>query len=381
MLSYVFIFEPKPEVAKKIKPLLEHRFGVREFQNLVTLEEGLLHEDAKQALLIINWDRFSKPLEYLQKIRVWQRLIPIVVVSAKQVHDTCIAILREQVFCYLPKALLPTKLEKILTDIEDDYDMMTLRNMYYLSIRKRKFVFNKTVRYQEFQMAAQSLHHRPTNTQDSPFFETIFALPKPHLWILCRDVSRVSRINAEDDRYTLTHVSTYAMIPFLPETDSPDLLLVDIADISSEQLSMLGRKFPKSALVAWTASQDMSLTVACFQIGIFEWISTKESDVVLNQKIEEALHMKWEMESGGDIALYTRQFLFAAHCRYAFQQKKPVFWSDWFLFFKRGFPESTKKKAANRPIPLEKFLSLGISGLSTFDPTPEEYDSIFETQV
>jgi CheY-like chemotaxis protein len=382
MMSHLFVFEPKPDFVPKILPLWEHHFVVHEVDSFEAMETALLSLDSGSAVILFNWDKWANPLVYLQKIRVWHRLIPIVIVSARMSYLTCLEALREQVYACLPRPLNLSTVEALLDHVFDNYDMLSLRNMYYLSIRKRKFVFNKTLRYQEFQILARHLATRDAYVYPS-VSESVFALPLPLLLIVDTDTNTRNEIASFTDRYAVVIAET-AEDALVLAAKHPEisLVLIDVALPGADEkifLEALSAALPKAATLVWTASQRKDVAVMCFQVGVFEYMSKSDSAVSLASTLDTLLQMKWEMDAGGDIALYTRQFLFAAHCRYAFQQEKPVFWSDWHLFFKRTFPEHAAQTATDTPIPYGVFEQLGLEGLSLLTPDPDAYPDIFGT--
>jgi len=380
MLSHIFVFEPKPDLARKLLPEWEHYYGVHEISYFEAMEAALLSRDSGSAVILFNWDKWTNPLLYLQKIRVWHRLIPIVIVSTRISHQLCLAALREQVYTCLPRPLGMSALEGVLTHIFDHYDMLSVRNMYYLSIRKRKFVFNKTLRYQEFQILARQMADRDPYVYPS-FSESVFALPLPRLLIVDTDPNTQMEIPTFADRYDVITAETADSALLLAEK-FPDTALVildiDMPGIGEKAfLEALSSALPKAATLVWTASQRKDLAILCFQVGVFDYMSKMDMSVSISSKIETLLQMKWEMDAGGDIALYTRQFLFAAHCRYAFQQGKPVFWSDWHLFFKRTFPENGFQTVMDTPISYDVLNQLGVCGLSLLEPDSSVYPDTF----
>jgi DNA-binding NtrC family response regulator len=376
MMSHLFIFEPKPDISRKLTPVWEHRFTIHEIDLFPAMEAALLSRDAGSAVIIFNWDKWAKPLAYLQKIRIWHRLIPIVVVSSRMSTQLCLEALREQLYTCLPKPLMIADLGAVLDCIFDDYDMVSLRNMYYLSIRKRKFVFNKTMRYQDFQVLARALDQRETFVPPV-VSDVLFALPKPVILVLDRDVQVLSELTSYEDRYTVLVAET-ADEALLCAAAHPDIALV-VIDVALpgmlDALISVTMALPKAGVLVWTDSQDRELAITSFQVGVFDYVYKSEAASPLCDDIDRLLQMKWEMDAGGDIALYTRQFLFAAHCRYAFQQRKPVYWSDWYLFFHQKFPEKGFQTAPDTPIPNDIFETLGIAQLSVLAPTA--YPEVF----
>ena len=376
MMSHLFVFEPKPEFARKLASVWEHHFVIHDVAYFEAMETMLLSSHAGSAVILFNWDKWPNPLVYLQKMRIWHRLIPIVIVSNKLSHAMCLSVLREQVYTCLPRPLNIADLGAVLDQIFDDYEMISLRNMYYLSIRKRKFVFNKTMRYQEFQILAQQLNDRAlVPSYVAP--EHVFELPTPVILVIASD--HAAEILAQESVYTVLVAKTPEQAFLLSDRQDIALVVMDVllgVDVALF-LKELTETFPKVGVLVWTASQDKGVATACFQVGVFDCLSKLDSDVSLLSKIETLLHMRWEMDASGDIALYTRQFLFAAHCRYAFHQGRPVFWSDWYLFFKRRFPENGFRTATDTPIPYDVFEQLGISGLSVLNPDPVAYPDIF----
>ncbi len=376
MMSHLFVFEPKPEFARKLASVWEHHFVIHDVAYFEAMETMLLSSHAGSAVILFNWDKWPNPLVYLQKMRVWHRLIPIVIVSNKLSHAMCLSVLREQVYTCLPRPLNIADLGAVLDQIFDDYEMISLRNMYYLSIRKRKFVFNKTMRYQEFQILAQQLNGR----EQVPVYvasEHVFELPKPVLLVIASD--HAEDLLAQESVYTVLVAKTADQALALAAHQDISLVIMDVLLGVDTVLFLkeLTEKQPEVGVLVWTSSQDTGLAIRCFQVGVFDYLSPLAPGVSLLSKIETLLHMKWEMVSRGDIALYTRQFLFAAHCRYAFHQGRPVFWSDWYLFFKRRFPENGFRTATDTPIPYDVFEQLGISGLSVLNPDPVAYPDIF----
>lgn len=380
MMSHLFVFEPKQDFAAKLMPMWEHNGVVHGIASFEAMEMALLSRDSGAAVILFNWDKWPSPLLYLQKIRIWHRLIPIVVVSARMPHQTCLDVLREQVYTCLPRPLVLSNLEAVLNHIFDHYDMLSLRNMYYLSIRKRKFVFNKTLRYQEFQILARQLALRESYAYPV-FSESVFDLPTPTLLMIDTDPRARLEREALSDQYSIIMAETVEeAVGVAAQNPHVSLVIMDVDMPGAGDktfLEALGLALPKAGTLVWTASQRKDWAILCFQVGVFDYMSKSDSSVSLASKIETLLQMKWEMDAGGDIALYTRQFLFAAHCRYAFQQGKPVFWSDWHLFFKRTFPENGVQAATDMPIPYGVFEQLGLAGLSVFEPDPAGYPDIF----
>jgi FixJ family two-component response regulator len=380
MISHLFVFEPNPELVRKIMPVWEHHFMMHAIPDFQAMESALLSENAGSAVIVFHWDRWTSPLQLLQKIRVWHRLIPIVVVATRIPHDFCLAALREQVYTFLNHPFVPEKVWPVLDAIFDDYDMLSLRNMYYLSLRQRKFVFNKTLRYQEFQLLAREIATRAPWNGGLPVPVAAFVSPKPVILVLDLTSGPIGE-SLPESRYTVRIAADVSTALHIAVT-TPDIAMVifDVAVSGAAEacfLTALGAALPKAAILVWTASQDIAVAMQCFQIGVFDYINHRSTDVALSSHVETMLQMKGEMEAGGDIALHTRQDLFAHHCQQAFQQGKPVLWSDWYLFFKRGFPENTSRMAADNPISHAIFTRLGVSGLSVLAPDPVDYPDAF----
>jgi CheY-like chemotaxis protein len=383
MIPHLFVFEPKDDLVRKIVPIWENHFVIQPIADFQAMEAALLSENAGVAVILFNWDKWTDPLQYLQQIRVWHRLIPIVIVATTMPHVFCIAAMRDQTHVCLRRPFVPARVRPVLDAIFDDYDRLSLRNMYYLSIRQRKFVFNKTLRYQTFQRLARSLATRDPWVLDRPMPVSAFEIPKPTLLVLDLDPTPVLDMAQAESRYHVL-VAEDAGMALQLAADHPeiDLVIMDVVAPGAAEpafLTALGEALPKAGVLVWTASQNNALAMQCFQIGIFDYESKTSAEVSLAAKVESLLHMKWEMAAGGDIALYTRQFLFAAHCQYAFQQGKPVFWSDWYVFFKCSFPENTTRMASDLPISAQIFADLGVAGLSVLDPDPVGYPDVFVT--
>ena len=380
MISHLFVFEPSPELVRKMMPAWEDYFVIHAIPDFQAMEAALLSENAWSAVIVFHWDKWTNPLQLLQKIRVWHRLIPIVVVATRIPHDFCLAALREQVHTFLTHPFVPTKVAPVLMAIFDDYDMLSLRNMYYLSLRQRKCVFNKTLRYQEFQLLARERDARDPWNGGPAVPVAAFVLPKPVILVL--DLAAGSILDSvPESHYTVLIASDVAMALHLAET-RPDIAMVifDVAVSGAAEagfLTALGETLPKAAILVWTDSQDTLVAMQCFQIGVFDYLNNRSADVSRSSHIETMLQMKGEMQAGGDIALCIRQALFAQHCQQAFDQGKPVLWSDWYVFFKRGFPDNTVPMASHRPISHAIFTHLGVAGLSVLTPDPVDYPDAF----
>ena len=379
MIPHLFVFEPHPELVRKMMPSWENHFVIHGICDFQAMEAALLSENAGFAVIVFHWDKWTNPLQLLQKIRIWHRLIPIVIVATRIPHDFCLAALRCQIYTFLTHPFVPAKVHPVLDAIFDDYDMLSLRNMYYLSIRQRKFVFNKTLRHQELQLLAHALETRAHWDGGAEVPVTAFALPKPLVLVLDTDGSILEGVS--ENSYRVLVAVDVAMALRLAVT-TPDIAMVifDVAApgaAASDFLVSLGEALPKAAILVWTAFQDNAVAMRCFQIGVFDYVNKKSTDLSLSATVETLLQMKWEMDAGGDISLYTRQFLFASHCQHAFQGGKPVLWSDWYLFFKRGFPENTSRMASDRPISHDVFARLGVAGLSVLEPDPADYPHAF----
>lgn len=368
MMLTLFIFEQKKELTSQMHALLGEVYTINTYHTLEHMTDALLSEEARDAIVFFNWDN-TEALTSLQKIRFWQRLIPIVVVAGPLPWTTIISLLNSHVYDILPKQLTQTTLRNTLQALTIHYDKLTLQNIRLFSIRHRKFVFNRALRQEELQSIFYSMHNRDTAVDTLPLPETFFKIPKPKILIIDPTPSTLCQTIAET--HTLIFAKTVSEAQDILQSTAIDLVLFDPAahdGVLSEFFTATG-----CALVAVFDAHKSLYVIDCFKEGAAAHIDKNLSEHEFKTQIQQLLTIKWESEAGGDIALPERQYLFANYCRVANTLAKPILWSDWQLFFQRTFPDPITPQN-NAPIPYTFLCTSDIQTLSALPaPLPHTY--------
>ena len=303
--------------------------------------ESLITPSEHASIVVLDWNSWEDPEDFLNKFRSRHYVIPIIVVGSNISHSDTLDLLRQQVNDVL---INPTQdhITQSLDRIFLDFPVVSLSNIYMYSTRRYKALSHMNDSMDKLLEAMSELKHR----HKEPAFQIALKNLPPQAMELPKQV-----ILIVDDLPTITQSFSkkfqqqYAVLTANSATEALDIARVRknieliILDIEmpgrkgNEIIGELRALIPKVGIVIQTAFRAHDIAVESFQNGVLDYINKSSNPRVVAEVIHSALMMKRQWDADHLLPLRLRQELFVQYAKIAAEGGYPIYWEDLHEFF------------------------------------------------